>query len=198
MNRLGWSIRPWTDEEHGGGVVEREDLRLLEPAEWMRAEYLAYIEDFRLAGEPNHGDHRDLVIADFPAFLARCRDFAAGRNLPEGYVPQTDYWLFRGNVLVATCRLRHRLNEHLSQHGGHIGYDVRPAERRHGYATKMLAMVLDKARQLGLSRVMLTCDKQNIASARTIQRNGGVLEREYWFDVDGRQVLVQNYWIDLN
>lgn len=177
--------------------MDEQELQLVEPDCRLRDEYLAYIDDFRHAGEDHHAENRDMVLHDFEAFLARCRDHAAGRNLDPGYVPQTTFWLVRQGRLLGTCRLRHRLNDSLSQHGGNIGYDVRPTERGKGYATRMLAMVLDKARQLGLARAMLTCDKDNAASACVIVRNGGRLDRESWWEEDGRRVLIQNYWIDL-
>lgn len=197
MNRHGWSIRPWVCGERGGRGTGEDDLQLLEPADWMRAEYLAYIAEFRAMGAANHQHRREQAICDFPGMLQAMQDHAGGRNLAGDHVPQTDYWLFCGERLVATCRLRHRLNEHLAQHGGHIGYDVRPSEWRKGYATRMLALVVEKAREMGLERVMLTCDKENVASARTIQKNGGKLDREYWWEEKGEKVLIQNYWIEL-
>ena len=85
--------------------------------------------------------------------------------------------------------------EALRDFGGHVGYGVRPSERGKGYATRMLVMALDKARQLGLKRVLITCDKDNLASARVIQKNGGVLGSESYSPQGGR--VTQRYWIDL-
>jgi predicted acetyltransferase len=173
------------------------DLRLIEPDEGMREQYLEYIDAFRAAGESQLQDRREQVVKDFAGFVQKCRDEAAGRNLASMHVPMTSYWLVRGERIVATCRLRHRLNEVLIQHGGHIGYDARPDERCRGHATRILAMVLEKARQMGLTRVMVTCDKDNAASARVIQKNGGVLDRESWWEANGAKVRIQIYWIDL-
>lgn len=89
--------------------------------------------------------------------------------------------------------LRHRLNEYLAEFGGHIGYSVRPAERRKGYASRMLAMVLSEAEKLGFDRVLVTCDKGNEASRRTIERNGGRFEREAR---DGDEIVLR-YWINI-
>jgi predicted acetyltransferase len=173
------------------------DLHLVEPNEDMREQYLEYIDAFRAAGESGHQDKREREVSDFAGFVRKCRDEAAGRNLTGTYVPMTSYWLVSGGRIVATCRLRHWLNEVLEWHGGHIGYDARPDERCKGYATRMLAMVLEKARELGLTRVMVTCDKENIASARVIQKNGGVLDSEYWWEESGTKVMIQRYWIGL-
>ena len=89
--------------------------------------------------------------------------------------------------------IRHRLNEYLLQFGGNIGYSVRPSQRRKGYATEMLALALEECRKLGLNRALVTCDKTNIGSAKTIQKNGGVLENEV---LEGDRIT-QRYWIAL-
>ena len=96
--------------------------------------------------------------------------------------------------LIGAVNIRHYLNEKLLLDGGHIGLGVRPSERRKGYATRMLRLALDECRKLGLDRVLITCDKDNIGSARTIMNNGGVLENEI-IDSDGE--TVQRYWIEL-
>jgi len=134
----------------------------------------------------------------FEGFLNLIQEYATGHFAPEraGHVQSTTYFLLDNTEsrLIGCISIRHALNEMLLQIGGHIGYGVHPLERRKGYATKMLALALDECRALGLDRVLVTCDKDNIGSARTIQRNGGVLENEYAED-DGN--IVQRYWIAL-
>jgi len=105
----------------------------------------------------------------------------------------TFFALDSGGEMIGVISVRHTLNEYLLWFGGHIGYGVRPSARRHGHATAMLAAALPVARGLGLSRVMVSCNKENIGSARTIQNNGGVLENEV---VEDGQI-VQRYWISL-
>ena len=95
-----------------------------------------------------------------------------------------------GKILGAV-NIRHELNSELLKSGGHIGYGIRPFERRKGYAVRMLALALPIAEQLGITRALVTCDKANIASAKTILHNGGVLENE--LALDGK--IVQRYWI---
>lgn len=77
--------------------------------------------------------------------------------------------------------------------GGHIGDGIRPSERRKGYATAMIALALDECKKLGISRVLMCCDKDNVGSVRSIIKNGGVLENE----VEGNGHIVQRYWIQL-
>lgn len=97
------------------------------------------------------------------------------------------------NIIVGAVNIRHYLNESLFLNGGHIGDGVRPSERKKGIATEMIALALNECRKLGIEKVLMVCDKENIGSAKSIIRNGGVLENEV--KVDG--VIEQRYWIDL-
>lgn len=110
-------------------------------------------------------------------------------------MPATTYFTVRkvDNKIVGSIQLRHELNDVLRNSGGNIGYGICPSERGKGYGAKQLSLVLDKARELGIPRVMISCDKTNIASAKTAVKNGGKLECES-FD---NERLVQIYWIDL-
>lgn len=95
--------------------------------------------------------------------------------------------------LVGMTNLRHRLNDYLLTYGGHIGYSVRPSERQNGYATQMLRLTLEKAKERSIEKVRICCDHYNVASAKTIRANGGVLEDECFDSSDG--TLTQRYWI---
>ena len=114
------------------------------------------------------------------------------RPFSEELVPATVYFGMRGDRIVGMLQIRHRLNKRLLKTYGHIGYGVRPSERRKGYATQMLAAALDICRDMGLDKVLVSCDKKNIGSARTIAKNGGILSNEF-IDVDGS--TIQQYWI---
>ena len=93
--------------------------------------------------------------------------------------------------VVGFLALRHSLNAWLLEEGGHIGYSVRPSRRGQGHASRALALAVRRSAELGLDRVLVTCDEDNVASARTIERNGGVYEdtrngkRRYWIDASG-------------
>lgn len=95
--------------------------------------------------------------------------------------------------MVGAVNIRHYLNENLLFNGGHIGDGVRPSERRKGIATKMIALALEECKKLGIKKVLMVCDKENIGSAKSIIYNGGVLENE--ISVDG--IIMQRYWIEL-
>jgi len=138
----------------------------------------------------------DAAPQDFAAYLQFLRAQAAGLGLRPGEVPQTTFWLVNSNRrLLGLSRLRHWLTPALEEYGGHIGYLIRPTERRKGFGTKILALTLEKASELALACVRLTCDTENIASARIIERNGGVLSGYGVSPVNGKQT--SQYWIQL-
>lgn len=111
------------------------------------------------------------------------------------WVPDSTYFCLddERNIFVGAVNIRHRLNEGLLSSGGHIGDGVRPSERGKGIGTKMIALALEKCRSLGMDKVLMVCNKSNVASAKTIINNGGVLENE--INVNG--VIDQRYWIEL-
>jgi predicted acetyltransferase len=111
----------------------------------------------------------------------------------EGRVHATHWWIVEGDTYLGAIDVRHCLNAFLLDVGGHIGYSVRPSARRRGLATWALGAVLPEARALGLDRVLVTCDDDNIGSARSIERNGGVLEDVRSTDAG----IKRRYWITL-
>lgn len=131
----------------------------------------------------------------FDAYLGVLERFAKGINLREGWVPATDYWLVEGDEYIGRISIRHRLNEKLSIVGGHIGYNIRPGKRRLGYGTTMLRLALPKAKTLGITRALVTCDETNIGSRKIIESNGGILENKV--SLPGSDVPKLRFWIDL-
>lgn len=97
------------------------------------------------------------------------------------------------SIFVGAVNIRHYLNDALLLNGGHIGDGIRPSERRKGFATKMIGLALEECRKMGMSKVLMVCDKNNVGSAKSIMNNGGILENE--IEVDG--VMEQRYWIEL-
>lgn len=119
----------------------------------------------------------------------------AGEELPTGYVPHTSLFAFQKKEIVGRISIRHYLNDFLMNIGGHIGYGVIPRFRRKGFATRMLHEALPFAKELGLEKVLVTCDENNLASIKTIEANNGVLENKVDGGRDG--VLKRRYWITL-
>ena len=113
----------------------------------------------------------------------------------DKYVPDSTYFLLdaQRNIFLGAVNIRHYLNEQLILSGGHIGNGIRPSERNKGYGSKMIALALEKCKELGIQKVLMCCEKENIASARSIIKNGGILENEI---IDDNKII-QRYWIDL-
>ena len=117
------------------------------------------------------------------------------KDASDGKVPDSTFFALdeERNILLGAVNIRHYLNEALLLNGGHIGDGIRPSERLKGNATQMIGLALEECRKLGLDKVLMVCDKENIGSAKSIMKNGGVLENE--IVVDG--VTEQRYWIML-
>jgi len=167
-----------------------DNLKLVDPTTDLVAEFRARAEEWREAGEDLFQD----VFGDFSAYVERLASNRDPENLPPNLVPMSTFWLLAGDRrVVGTSRLRHWLVPHLEKEGGHIGYDIRPSERRKGYGTALLALTLDKARGLGLREVIVTCDGDNVGSARVIEKNGGQYTSSVVSDRTGK--LVNRYRI---
>ena len=128
---------------------------------------------------------------DFPSYLASLEV----TQPTDGLVPDSTYFCLdtERSIFVGAVNIRHYLSEGLLLSGGHIGDGIRPSERGKGLGTRMIALALDKCRELGIGRVLMCCDSDNFASARTIEKNGGVLENV----VDDGGTPVKRYWITL-
>jgi len=112
----------------------------------------------------------------------------------DGKVPDSTFFCLDvdRDIFVGAVNIRHYCTEEMLINAGHIGDGIRPSERRKGYATAIIRLALKEAKALGLDRILMCCDKENIASAKSIINNGGVLENEVV--VDG--VIHQRYWIE--
>ena len=120
------------------------------------------------------------------------------RNLRPDRVGEDKYWLVDDEKMrfLGEIAIRHRLNDALLQRGGHIGYGVRYSEWNRGYGTRMLALALEKAKEMHISPVLVTCNDDNYASARVIEKNGFSLEDKVMTidSHDGRSRLTRRYW----
>ncbi len=119
---------------------------------------------------------------------------ALGARLPPNWVPNSFLLADVAGEVLGRVSVRHQLNEELLHEGGHIGIAVRPQHRGRGVGVAMLTLGLAIARSLGVDRVLVTCDEDNVASAAMIERCGGVLENKV--QPIGGGFLVRRYWVD--
>ncbi len=127
-------------------------------------------------GENGFLNDGNVEYDDYPAFLERYANMAEGRGLAPGWVPMTMYWLYVSGKPVGYGKLRHYLNDSLRRIGGHIGYAIRPSERGKGYGKMILKELLVKAKEKGISDVLMTCMEENHLSRKVIEANNGVLD----------------------
>lgn len=170
------------------------DLRLVEPSIEYKEQYLDMIQEWKLTGERMVPFTLRIDCSDFDSFLNELHKLRYEPIENERMVNSTTYWLVNSKCRVlGAVNIRHKLNKNLLNIGGHIGYGIRPSERQKGYATKQLTLALIKAKEMGIRKALVTCDKGNVGSAKTILNNGGILDSEAL--IDGK--WIQRYWIEI-
>ncbi len=171
-----------------------DGLKLVRLDTAMVADYKAALQEFYDAKEAVIPAAADCGDTPFTAFYKQKKKGEQWATCNEDLVPSTLYILQnKEDRILGFIDIRHALNDYLANYGGHIGYGVRPSERKKGYATQMLKMALPIAKSFGIDEVLITCKEENIASARVMESNGGVYEdsrsdgthtfKRYWFTV---------------
>ena len=174
-----------------------EKLILVKPDISMAEEIMDYKKEFLAAGSSMDGTTPLRTCGTAEEWLEIIGKLENPETVPAHWVPSSQYVYLRESDMriVGMIQLRHELNDYLYNFGGHIGYSVRPSERRKGYAGRMLAEFLPVCRRMNLGRVLVTCMTDNEASRRTILKNGGVYENTV-FEPD-EKINLERYWIDL-
>ena len=149
--------------------------------------------DFRFAGFAHLSDYRD----NFEKWLERLQNMTREETVAQGHVPANTFFAVRKSdgKVVGIVDVRHRLNDYMLKYAGHIGYTVLPSERRKGYGYQQLILALEFCKSIGLKRVLITCAEGNVASAKTIEKAGGVLENKILNTNSGH--YERRYWIDV-
>lgn len=148
------------------------------------------VQTFSLPDPNLFDDWKELIFDNY-------HNNSLGINLKEGYVPSTTYWMVDEDKWYGEIDIRHSLTKSLLNYGGHIGYCVRFSLWGKGVGTEMLKQALVNAKKMGLNKVLITCNDDNIGSAKVIEKNGGVLENKIKNIIDGNEITTRRYWISL-
>ncbi|MBI9048937.1 MAG: GNAT family N-acetyltransferase [Anaerolineaceae bacterium] len=167
-------------------------IKLIKPTARLKNDFLKMIEEYRAKSE--FFVYHDIAMISFQQYLDEMTDSELGKDLKPGLVPQTTFWLVKEDaIILGESRLRHYLTPDLELEGGHIGYAIRPSQRLYGFGTEILRLTLPEAGKLGLDRVLVTCDADNIGSSKIILANGGIFDGE---GISKRsQKIVHRYWV---
>ena len=120
----------------------------------------------------------EMTFSEFQRWLLQQEQWDKGEMLPEGYVAQSIYWLYDDGHPVGMGKIRHRLTENSRRNGGNIGYAISRSYRGKGYGCVFLKLLLEEARKMDINEIILTVDRNNDASRRVCEKNGGVLFNE--------------------
>lgn len=173
-------------------MVYTFSMQLVTPTKKFEKSWRAAVKEFNAEGKNGSWNNHGVPI-DMDSYVQQCENYSQGKNLPEGKVPATTYWLIDEKELVGVVNIRHELTDHLRKIGGHIGYAIRPSARKRGYGTRILELALLKAKQIGITKALVTCDESNIGSQKIIEKNGGIFEDKVMSD--GEYKL--RYWIKI-
>jgi len=172
--------------------------QLVYPCEEYLGRYLEFCREFK--SNNLHAftlDDPDAFEAWRHIIFKRCEEERNGINLKEGYVPASSFWFVEDDELIGIGSIRHQLTSELERFGGHIGYAIRIAKWHQGYGTLQLKHLLYEAAKLGINKVLVTCDADNIASARVMEKNGA----QYWDTIEnvieGKPRKTKRYYIQL-
>ena len=161
-----------------------------EPKDVTFEQILDYKKEFVLNNEIIQGA-ANMTALSIPEWVKFVENTKYKETVTPGFVTAHTFFALDNDKIVGIINARHELNDYLLNFGGHIGYSVRKSERRKGYGKKMLNYISEFLFSLGVEKVLITCDKQNIASKRTIESCGGILENEV---IDESRITLR-YWI---
>lgn len=166
-------------------------ITLVVPCEKYLPSYMEAYDEYKRHNVQTYGfdDARTCDIFE------KYENYRCERNLKPNRVGAHYYWLVDedNDYFIGEISIRHRLTDDLKRYGGHIGYGIRFSEWNKGYGTLMLRLALEKAKELGLSDLLITCDDDNYGSAKVMEHNGFILQDKIQNTVNGKPIITRRY-----
>lgn len=144
---------------------------LAKPDKIYENSFKKYAESYKCSGDSYYFEKYKMALDNFDEYIKELEDNSKGINIEKGWVPTSTFWLIDNNEVAGVTRVRHRE----AGTAGHIGYDISPCFRNKGYGTKILELSLLEASKLGIKEAVVTCNTENSASRKIIEKNGGKL-----------------------
>ncbi len=175
-----------------------EELILISPTLEYKEDALKFLEEIKQNDADSEWAYAGMSELDkaisYEQWIKDKENESKGINLPDGYVPGSTFFTIRknDNKIIGMVNIRHELNDFLLKYFGHIGQSIRPSERGKGYGKLQLIKACEKAQELGINNILVTCNELNMASSKTIESCMG----EYENSVNKDGVIYKRYWID--
>jgi predicted acetyltransferase len=148
-----------------------KDLFLAEPDKRYKNSFENYALAYRKVNDEHYFNKYKKALESFEDYLKDLYNYSHGKDLPQGEVMTSTFWLIDKKEVVGVVRIRHQEVEC----AGHIGYDVSPDYRNRGYGSQILKLALEESAKIGMGEVILTCNIDNTASKKVIEKNNGKL-----------------------
>ena len=164
---------------------------LVEPIDQYQESFRNYVLAYRDINDEHYYKRYEKSLETFQEYINDLYNYSLGINLPEGNVKYSTFWLIDNNVVVGVVRVRHQE----IKYAGHIGYDISPYYRNKGYGTEILNLALEKAKEIGIKEAIITCNINNVASKKIIEKNNGKLLRISFDEKENEEIYEYSIFI---
>ena len=174
-----------------------DNIFLVEPNIAYREQFIDMVNGYKSSEEVDYYDMYKEAVENFDKYVLKLQNNAKGIDIPEDWVTTHTFWMTNNEgVLLGVTRVRTcNDNEFVRNYAGNIGYDISPLNRQKGYGKTILKLGMEKAKSLGLDKLLITCNYDNVGSIKIIESNGGVFESEVF--CESKNTLLRRYWIEL-